>query len=202
VAQNAARREEIPDDPLRRERERVYPRSTPETISYLRRTNPLDLVVEALWRLQAHRRPVSKGVFLDEMRTYGIENEHAMAFAEQWRSIGGLIFNTAGNTLRLIGDLENVDPTQQRGWMASPVPPPATGSGPAVGLLSLFDGMGTARIGLELMLGRLGALQALVGSWFAENDPRLSHAVSQAWRRRAQNGSPLTRRSPATYGVS
>eukprot|EP00974_Lingulodinium_polyedra_P107695 10423982-Lingulodinium_polyedra.AAC.1 len=49
--------------------------------------------------------------------------------------------------------------------------------GRRVVLLSLFDGMGTARQAVDDMLRVLRRAEALVGSFFAETDAQLGDAV-------------------------
>eukprot|EP00974_Lingulodinium_polyedra_P120581 11175565-Lingulodinium_polyedra.AAC.1 len=48
-------------------------------------------------------------------------------------------------------------------------------------LLSLFDGMGTARLAVDDMLRALRCSRALVASFFAETDGRLGDAVQGVW---------------------
>eukprot|EP00974_Lingulodinium_polyedra_P051371 4941548-Lingulodinium_polyedra.AAC.1 len=54
-------------------------------------------------------------------------------------------------------------------------PAKETGPGPErrIVLLSLFDGMGTARLAIDDMLRDLRSAGSLVGSFFAETDVRL-----------------------------
>ena len=72
------------------------------------------------------------------------------------------------------------------------LPPPATGAqvpGPRpVALLSLFDGTGMARLGLDDLLRMAGAPQALVCSAFAELDDELATAVERRWQAHAALG--------------
>eukprot|EP00974_Lingulodinium_polyedra_P022855 2206202-Lingulodinium_polyedra.AAC.1 len=48
-------------------------------------------------------------------------------------------------------------------------------------LLSLFDGMGTARLALDDTLRALRCSRAWAGRFFAETDGRLGDAVQDAW---------------------
>eukprot|EP00974_Lingulodinium_polyedra_P056708 5454774-Lingulodinium_polyedra.AAC.1 len=51
----------------------------------------------------------------------------------------------------------------------------------AIALLSLFDGTGIMRLGLDDLLWRIGATGALVASGFAELDPALAQSVHTHW---------------------
>ena len=58
-------------------------------------------------------------------------------------------------------------------------------------LLSLFDGLGTARIAVDEMLRMAGKPRALALAWAAEIDETLGAAVEAHWRRRrALAGGP------------
>eukprot|EP00974_Lingulodinium_polyedra_P075065 7274128-Lingulodinium_polyedra.AAC.1 len=65
-------------------------------------------------------------------------------------------------------------------------------------LLSLFDGSGMARVGLDDLLRRLRIPDALRASWFAEMDNNLATAVERSWDQwaRARGGLPHRRASP------
>ena len=49
------------------------------------------------------------------------------------------------------------------------------------GLLSLCDGLGTARLAVGNMLEACGAAHELAGLWFAESDHSVAAAVAQYW---------------------
>eukprot|EP00974_Lingulodinium_polyedra_P070345 6806808-Lingulodinium_polyedra.AAC.1 len=67
---------------------------------------------------------------------------------------------------------------------------------PAIVLLSLFDGSGMARVGLDDLLRRLQIPDALRASWFAEIDNTLATAVERSWDQRARaGGGPPHRRA-------
>ena len=57
----------------------------------------------------------------------------------------------------------------------------------AVVLLSLFDGVGTARVALDDFLSRAGLGGKLEGSFFAEWDGQLAQAVERLWADRVAN---------------
>ena len=50
-------------------------------------------------------------------------------------------------------------------------------------LLSLFDGLGTARLGLNDLLRHLHATHTLTHGWFVESDDTLRAAVANVWAR-------------------
>ena len=95
------------------------------------------------------------------------------------------------------GDLSNQNQREQRGSALGD--PDARASPPcrkALVLLSLFDGMGTARYAIETLLRRHQMLPALVASWFVEVDPLLALAVDALWRRQAATaGTPPHRQA-------
>eukprot|EP00969_Alexandrium_andersonii_P126746 5601285-Alexandrium_andersonii.AAC.1 len=68
-------------------------------------------------------------------------------------------------------------------------PPPATpGTGPRLVLLSLFDGAGTARVAVDMVLHTTGEPEALAAAWFCEKGAVLAAAVERSWQTRAQQG--------------
>ena len=60
-------------------------------------------------------------------------------------------------------------------------PTPPSGAPPRIALLSLFDGIGTARLGIGDVLQALGAQDALATSGFAELDAGLAAPVANYW---------------------
>ena len=62
---------------------------------------------------------------------------------------------------------------------------PSSGGPLPVALLSLFDGLGTARLAVDELVRIMGGRITLVESWFAEIHPPLHQAVAAAWARRA-----------------
>eukprot|EP00969_Alexandrium_andersonii_P126272 5581826-Alexandrium_andersonii.AAC.1 len=78
--------------------------------------------------------------------------------------------------------------------LAAPAAPPATpvdapgflGGRAPLALLSLFDGIGTARLGVEDALAALPQQGRLVASWFVESDEQLAPLVETYWRGRAR----------------
>ena len=72
--------------------------------------------------------------------------------------------------------------------------PPETNAGHEasarpVALLSLFDGTGMARVGMDDLLRMAGAPQALTNSAFVELNDELAHAVREHWRARTALGA-------------
>ena len=72
--------------------------------------------------------------------------------------------------------------------------PPAVNTGHEasarpIALLSLFDGTGMARVGMDDLLRMAGAPQALTSSTFVELNDELAHAVGEHWRTRAALGA-------------
>eukprot|EP00974_Lingulodinium_polyedra_P115580 11155886-Lingulodinium_polyedra.AAC.1 len=69
------------------------------------------------------------------------------------------------------------------------LPPPAnvpeadSGTSRTVALLSLFDGTGMVRVGMEDLLRLVDARAVLVASGFSELNRTLAHAVEAHWRR-------------------
>eukprot|EP00974_Lingulodinium_polyedra_P053169 5110321-Lingulodinium_polyedra.AAC.1 len=55
-------------------------------------------------------------------------------------------------------------------------------------LLSLFDGTGMVRVGVDDMLRRLGAPMVLRASYFAEINSGLANAVKHLWQQWEQTG--------------
>eukprot|EP00974_Lingulodinium_polyedra_P016528 1601949-Lingulodinium_polyedra.AAC.1 len=58
---------------------------------------------------------------------------------------------------------------------------PAAQVARAMILLSLFDGTGMARVGLDAILRMANAREVPVASFFAERDPRLAGAMERRW---------------------
>ena len=65
---------------------------------------------------------------------------------------------------------------------------PRTAGGKYIVLLSLFDGSGIARLGLDDLLRMAEAQYSLVGSFFAEVNDTLARAVEERWRAHAALG--------------
>eukprot|EP00974_Lingulodinium_polyedra_P114666 11103923-Lingulodinium_polyedra.AAC.1 len=59
-------------------------------------------------------------------------------------------------------------------------------------LLSLFDGTGMARVGVDDLPRTLGAPNVLLASFYVEINSTLSGAVERAWRRWGQIGGGLS----------
>jgi hypothetical protein len=75
-----------------------------------------------------------------------------------------------------------------------PSPGPGRGGTQAtrpIALVSLFDGLGTARLALQDLLEELGHPGALAWAGFAELDPLLAAAVARHWRAGASLGAWL-----------
>ena len=64
-------------------------------------------------------------------------------------------------------------------------PPGHPGQGRRLSLLSLFDGIGTARRAMDDILRAAGRPRALEATWFAEVRPDLAGPVERRWARRA-----------------
>ena len=60
-----------------------------------------------------------------------------------------------------------------------------------IALISLFDGLGTARLALQDLLEELGQPGALAWAGFAELDPLLATAVARHWQAGASLGAWL-----------
>ena len=64
------------------------------------------------------------------------------------------------------------------------LPMPDDTRGRPIALLSLFDGLGTARLAVDEVLRMEGGSVRLVGSWYAEWHAPLRDAVERLWARR------------------
>ena len=85
----------------------------------------------------------------------------------------------------------------------APVALPAGANPPAIALLSVFDGVGLARLALGDVLLMLNMQQYLEASGFAEIDDALANAVSIHWRHRAglQRRPPHVRVAPGVWDL-
>ena len=80
--------------------------------------------------------------------------------------------------------------------------PTQQGKGTMV-LLSLFDGVGTARVAIEELLGAYKALHRLKASWFVELDTELSGHVQRWWQaHHEQTGDRPTGSFVPMFGTS
>eukprot|EP00969_Alexandrium_andersonii_P233624 10314783-Alexandrium_andersonii.AAC.1 len=70
----------------------------------------------------------------------------------------------------------------------APPPPTTPGMGPRLVLLSLFDGAGTTRVAVDMVLNAIGEPEALAAAWFCEKDAVLAAAEERSWQTRAQQG--------------
>eukprot|EP00969_Alexandrium_andersonii_P228757 10103269-Alexandrium_andersonii.AAC.1 len=53
-------------------------------------------------------------------------------------------------------------------------------------LLSLSDGVGAARIAVDMVPTAVGRPRALVAAWYCEKQDSLASAVQREWERRSQ----------------
>ena len=107
-----------------------------------------------------------------------------MEAAENWASLG-VVEIGAGTVIIRPGTVSSPPVTASQ--------PPTSAGGREislrpVALLSLFDGTGMARLGMDDMLRMAGSAGALVYSAFAEIDGVLATAVEAQWRARAACG--------------
>ena len=80
--------------------------------------------------------------------------------------------------------MELVGGMQSSALWQSTDPLPVVQQGRPVALLSLFDGVGTARLAIDKISRIEGPRLQLIGSWFAEWHAPLHKAVDALWRRR------------------
>ena len=130
--------------------------------------------------ISQHRRPITLADAADIGRANRWTAEILTEVLSNWASLGALHWAHDGR-IHLSDE-----------WQSPPLPRPATSVAPgvptgAVGghqslvLLSLFDGVGTARLGVELAAAQV-QYAGLVASWAVEIEPHLRTAVEHAWR--------------------
>eukprot|EP00969_Alexandrium_andersonii_P065616 2892018-Alexandrium_andersonii.AAC.1 len=108
---------------------------------------------------------------------------------EHWAGLDAIEAHEDGG-LRLCPDSQPPPPP----LLAGPGAPPATpvdvpgyqGRRAPLALLSLFDGIGTAWLGVEDALASLAQPGRLAASWFMESDNQLAPRVEEYWLRRAR----------------
>ena len=137
------------------------------------RRNPLDLVFEELRGGAA--RPgarVPLPWLQHQVARHGLDPAMLQEAPENWESPGLLDWPQRGQEVGLVEDAWRT----QACHLDSPrQPPTAEASRPRpVALVSLFDGLGTARLAVQDVLEELGCPQALRLSCFAETDPLLA----------------------------
>ena len=149
----------------------------------------MDLIHEVLQRLCLGSGTVSLPLLEEAAGHLDISPVHARQALDMWQDLD--VVELDGDTITLH---EGSPPSQPApaGWAQQAVP--LTPSCRSIALLSLFDGMGTARLGIDDLLGHLGRREALTHSWFVESDATLRQAVARAWARR----TALTGASPYT----
>ena len=122
--------------------------------------HPMDLVHEILQRLRPLGEPASLEELLDTAQLLEVTAVHARQAVSMWHDLE--VARCDGNTVTLLRGSPPSQPNPS-GWAQRA---PSVLPGPrAVALLSLFDGMGTARLGLDDLLEHIGRRDALTHSW-------------------------------------
>ena len=134
--------------------------------------NPLDLVFDAARALGAETRegaPLEGTV--DRLRQGGLDHNMVVEAAENWESLGLARVDRAAGRLWIDGAAVRELEDERPRWAAMRSSPPPPGASPRgqVALLSLFDGTGMARPGMDDLLRMAGAPRALVSSAFCIN---------------------------------
>ena len=156
------------------------------TPSAILQRNPLDIIFEAIRAADGGQDGVAVALprVVEAAAAHGLTEGMTMEAVENWASLGVVEIGAGAVAIR-------------PGTVSSPpvtASQPPTGAGGRetnprlVALLSLFDGTGMARLGMDDMLRMAGSAGALVYSAFAEIDGVLATAVEAQWRARAACG--------------
>ena len=123
--------------------------------------NPLDVVMDALRCLQGRSStPVACTSILDRLRPAGYNADQIREALENWQSLGLVLLDAqaqhASLHLAMIDEIESDVPAWITRGPAPVAPAPPAATTPAIALLSLFDGVGMARVGTDGLLRQLG----------------------------------------------
>ena len=155
----------------------------------LQEYQPLDIVFDAIRDADGGRNGVVVSIeqVTEAVAASGLTAGMVMEAIENWVSIG--VMDVGPDTVALHPGVVESPPR-----VASQ--PPAENAGHEAGarpvaLLSVFDGTGMARLGMDDLLRMAGAPQALTNSAFVELNDELAHAVGEQWRARAALGTGI-----------
>ena len=159
--------------------------------------NPLDVVYDGALHVIGHTEPHVDQAAMTTLRTYpplaAYTDDMLREALEIWAGLAVFTFCRESDSfgLRPGTSIPMSPPGPQ--WANHPTPPPPA-PGRNLALLSLFDGVGTARLGVDDILAACGSTTPLSHSWFVERDAALSHAVQRWWARRGPSSGAVPHR--------